>query len=75
MRNLTILCALLTAWAASCALTSSATLPDGKSWEQAPHFTHTIHVTRMHTARNLLSRNNVVPTSGTAIGSDFLANR
>lgn len=46
MRNLTILCALLTASAAG-ALASSATLPDGKefkSWEQALHFTHTFYV-------------------------------
>jgi hypothetical protein len=47
MRNLTILCALLTASAAAGALASSATLPDGKefkSWEQALHFTHTFYV-------------------------------
>lgn len=47
MRNLKILCALLTVSAAASALASSSTLPDGKefkSWEQALHFTHTFYV-------------------------------
>jgi hypothetical protein len=47
MRNLTIICMLLTASATASALASNATLPDGKefkSWEQALHFTHTFYV-------------------------------